>query len=864
MGNDLITRKIINNREFRRFIIKKKGKYIFNTRAIVEEELEDTFKDFCSTDNNGIFYMSEKYLSNFFETYESCFTMFNSTFIEYLFKFNEQNKKFNTSFFYFEIKAMEKSLVQFNITRQGFEPNGKVNFGKYEDAYFQIHGEVKVCDSIYEFTKNSEYHVSFHYENNPPEEILFWAPYIGQIELNFLGIKLDENDKNFNASILKPLKKIYKLTEKLGKLYNRKTMIESFISNVLNINIISEQESNGYYINFKEYGNVDYSFLTNKEKLKNIIDYVSQKQNLEYPEYVFKGTKYRITRDGCIYYLNSSNSRHILLGKINYNLFPQFIQERYNNNHLIVDVNRCRYDIEELKDLTVLNIRNIGPFEGQRRFGCHFHYLTKCITGRLGYFCDCCKKLYSNCASYYCSLCDFDLCGENCEKLQSDKNNKNTNSSWPDSIKSPSHNHPLILIKRFENRNNKYKCYSCMKYIHLNERVFYCTKCDFILCQRCKVIEQKGEDWQFKTHWHEHPLTLCTSDSKLISFYDKKEEEKEDDEIKNDNVEITPISDQTPRGKKNKCYGIKNDNIINIEITPRPDGDSKGEDYEFYFKCNHCGCEYPRTRESFYCTCCDFHICIKCYKNYFLFIGREEPNKIEVKPGNSFALPSYCRFLLEESKSFKCQKCNEKISNEWSYYCSNCNSKFCNNCYQFHKAIFDNNILIFDGNFANNYNFIKNGFGITFKRNNELNYKGFWINDNFDLIRNIPHEHGFRRGKLDDLQCKICKKMCNCYDPGISCSLCKINICDKCIIRINERLPFIINKEIKYQKKKNFFISIFSGCISEESEVFYVFIIRNCPDDFICNYCASKKTGIYFYKNYPLELICCIDCIFNN
>jgi hypothetical protein len=142
-----------------------------------------------------------------------------------------------------------------------------------------------------------------------------------------------------------------------------------------------------------------------------------------------------------------------------------------------------------------------------------------------------------------------------------------------------------------------------------------------------------------------------------------------------------------------------------------------------------------------------------------LFIGRNEPNKIKVKPGNSYALPSYCRFFLEESKPFKCQKCNAKILNEWIYYCSNCNSKFCDNCHEFHKVIFDKNILIFDGNFANKYNFIKNGFGITFKRNNELNYKGYWKNGKFNLIKNIVHEHEFRRRKLDNLQCKICKKM---------------------------------------------------------------------------------------------------------
>ena len=532
MGEDKLTESINNDEEIERFIEinRAKGKFKFTTRAIVETELENTFKNFCSTYDNGIFYMSENYINKFFDSFEQCYTMFNSTFIEYLFQFNEENIEKRNSFFYFKIKVKEKSLVQFNFTTQGFDTNGKVIFGKYCHPNFQIINDNidVIYDIIYEFyPKDEEYLFEFHYEEEqePPKEILFWATFTGQIELKFIGIKLEESDINYNNDVLNPIKKVYKLTEKLGQLYNRQVMIESFISNVLKINIISEQESSGYYVNFK---NVVYSFLTNKEKLRNIFDILSHNSDNEF--YV-KDTKYKITNNGYIYCLNSNNIQYILLGKINYNLFPQFIQEdnRNNNNSmLIVDVNRCRYDITELKDLTVLNIRNIGPFEGQKKFYCHFHYLTKCITGRLGYFCDCCSKL-SNLSSYYCSVCDFDLCGENCINIYEDKNNKNPNSSWPDSIKSPSHNHPLILIKEFINRRtNKYKCYSCLKKLYLNERVFYCTQCDFILCQRCSIIEKKGEEWQFKTCWHEHPLTLCRPDSKQNIFYYKEKEIEEE------------------------------------------------------------------------------------------------------------------------------------------------------------------------------------------------------------------------------------------------------------------------------------------------------------------------------------------------
>ena len=128
----------------------------------------------------------------------------------------------------------------------------------------------------------------------------------------------------------------------------------------------------------------------------------------------------------------------MLLGKINFNLFPQYIQEdnNRNNNLIIIDANRCEYDIPELKFVIVLNKRNIGPFKGQKRFICHPHYLTKYISNRLGYQYDYCSTIF-NSSSYYCGECDFDLCRENCNKITKVKKPKIPDSSWQDCIRSP-------------------------------------------------------------------------------------------------------------------------------------------------------------------------------------------------------------------------------------------------------------------------------------------------------------------------------------------------------------------------------------------------------------------------------------------
>ena len=70
--------------------------------------------------------MSEKYIFTFFESYEKCFTMFNSTFIEHLFEFNNTNIRYNKCYFYFIIKAQEKSLVQLNLTEQSCNLAGRI------------------------------------------------------------------------------------------------------------------------------------------------------------------------------------------------------------------------------------------------------------------------------------------------------------------------------------------------------------------------------------------------------------------------------------------------------------------------------------------------------------------------------------------------------------------------------------------------------------------------------------------------------------------------------------------------------------------------------------------------------------------
>ena len=110
---------------------------------------------------------------------------------------------------------------------------------------------------------------------------------------------------------------------------------------------------------------------------------------------------------------------------------------------------------------------------------------------------------------------------------------------------------------------------------------------------------------------------------------------------------------------------------------------------------------------------------------------------------------------------------------------------FCRKCYSYHKVIFKDNILDFEGYFSKNGK--KNGLGITYKLNNEINFIANWENDKYDLINTIPHSHNniYREDYHLDYICDVCSKECGFYDTGMNCEECGLNICDLCIIKIN-------------------------------------------------------------------------------
>ena len=114
--------------------------------------------------------------------------------------------------------------------------------------------------------------------------------------------------------------------------------------------------------------------------------------------------------------------------------------------------------------------------------------------------CNTCYANYKyNIPSFYCTSCDFDVC-QNClakhrlDEIKSyDNSNPNDNYSQQGSPnqfkwqkKYPNHIHLLTLIIK-RNKNYSWKCNKCSKTFQNENSAYYCSLCDWYLCQPCFI-----------------------------------------------------------------------------------------------------------------------------------------------------------------------------------------------------------------------------------------------------------------------------------------------------------------------------------------------------------------------------------------
>ena len=160
----------------------------------------------------------------------------------------------------------------------------------------------------------------------------------------------------------------------------------------------------------------------------------------------------------------------------------------------------CLYDLNMKMDKETL----LNKINASIMIEFHEHPLYSCLTPQRAissefWTCGLCGCSYKyNVPSFYCTACNYDFC-QRClmqcklftiQMYDYSKKEFNNMSINPNHLNTSAHNHKMALIQ-IENYdpNNKYviHCKSCKGNIKNNEHFYYCSLCNFYICQKCFV-----------------------------------------------------------------------------------------------------------------------------------------------------------------------------------------------------------------------------------------------------------------------------------------------------------------------------------------------------------------------------------------
>lgn len=244
-------------------------------------------------------------------------------------------------------------------------------------------------------------------------------------------------------------------------------------------------------------------------------------------------------------YLNKKNNEpkyHCSLPECNFNICKTCIE------------NNSKYP---LNDFTHKQINLL-----KYKFSYHNHPLIYCRSSRYNdklnfWNCNICHLNFTNRIwSFYCTYCDFDLCLICAKNLVPQEDLLNV---W--GIKINEHEHTLIYLIN----NKNWSCDKCSTSFNSNTGKFYCSLCDYNMCNNCKVkvnsenknmnLNLNGKNYFdgdfIKTKYHNHSLIYCN--------------------------------------------------------TSRNEGETT-------WNCDICRAKYGPQSWSFYCTKCDYDVCYNCFK----------------------------------------------------------------------------------------------------------------------------------------------------------------------------------------------------------------------------------------------------------
>ena len=663
--------------------------------------LKKQYEQFLSCEENGIIWIDDENYFKHFEDTSICYSMLGSS--VYSFKFINKDKTNDYTVF---MKPNGKLVFKLIL-----EKNARVilasfsNMKEFEN-YFQIYDMDKQV--FYELNnefnlKKGKYLVFYSFENiDISKDISLLISLYCYEKLIFEFIK----NITFNESgiLYKQIFDSYPMTLKrikIGKYKHCEDLREKFLYHKTLINFFREKlgcefslNGLGFYIDTLKNDQVNCMIRidkTQKSKFKQIVvsekiehnnlptkklyvgtshingevigegevwqvkkineeKTVANSEQEEEPKLLFRGEikknepnkeKNEINENNNIYN-NTSEFQEDIYDNLEYEKEDEEEEQDDENSRTVsmVEIEGSDTNDEIINIMSRLTIHN--KYKWKKKSSLHEHQLVLCKTERIlgcGWYCNRCKKHYDKSEpSYYCTLCDFDIC-KDCIKEnnfieESIKGEYNIEGLFFQ-FKSKAHLHPLTYLTII--RKAKWKCDKCpnntSKIFDAEKYFYFCSACEYYMCDNCKQKEKAGNQYQLSCLWHkDHPLSFC------LPF----------------------------RGS-------------------------------FDFICDHC--EKAESKNvNFYCTNCDYSLCIKCYSKYIDNFKndeiRNENNNLDISKKDDkskFQLTIdrdahplvKCVVILRYSNElyFKCFICEKKFNNiDFLYLCSICDKKYCLDC----------------------------------------------------------------------------------------------------------------------------------------------------------------------------------------
>ena len=264
-------------------------------------------------------------------------------------------------------------------------------------------------------------------------------------------------------------------------------------------------------------------------------------------------------------------------------------------------------------------------------------------------------------------------------------------------IKTINHMHGLVLLLS----NMKWRCKICLKNYTQNDSTYYCSLYKYNICNNCIGNNKK---YPLKIYYHQQ--------TKLKEYFFSCHEH-------------SLIYCRTSRSNFNGTNWI----------------------------CNLCKKNYGDKIWSFYCTFCDYDICLSCSRKYILDINYI--TKMGIKIDNHL----HDLIYMITNRNWICNLCSQKYDNSApTYYCTNCDYDVCESCME----------------------------KLSDEKKYPLFFAGNRLDYNIKVINVFCHEHPMiycitsRNRNPTTWICNKCLKNYKENDWSFYCSLCDYDLCYSC------------------------------------------------------------------------------------